>query len=426
MDCDYDPAAQFQNDLIKATKRKKGRKWKSKFAEVVAKKKPVFDSSNRTFDEYLDEYYKLDFEDLIGDLPCRFKYRKVIPNNFGLSVEEILQADDKELNKWCSLKRAVQHRPEHVETYDVQAYTKKEEDTEIPAPKKKRSKKKKRASAEGVSDIQADTGSNSENKISDEPTDENTVNEAVPKKKKSKKRKHSSTEDVSEIFADGSFDSKRAKSQVIDGKTDESLVEDDTDGHTQGKQERKKKRQKLVEESGDLDTLVGSQKETTENSATVSSGGEELLTKKKKQKKPKSDTNEEVKVYNGTGLKKIKEKNNTAKSDNTVEGEQKVVSETKQDAQSSNTQGGKKKKKKKKNKAEMPMNNKVQAMRKGEFKKHKVNKFSKNKSKNNEFQRKKYQNESEGPSISDARLRAYGINPKKYKNKLKYGNKTQW
>lgn len=28
----------------------------------------------------------------------------------------------------------------------------------------------------------------------------------------------------------------------------------------------------------------------------------------------------------------------------------------------------------------------------------------------------------ENPAISDARLRAYGINPKKYKNKLKYGN----
>jgi hypothetical protein len=27
------------------------------------------------------------------------------------------------------------------------------------------------------------------------------------------------------------------------------------------------------------------------------------------------------------------------------------------------------------------------------------------------------------PAISDARLRAYGINPKRFKNKLKYGNK---
>jgi hypothetical protein len=31
-----------------------------------------------------------------------------------------------------------------------------------------------------------------------------------------------------------------------------------------------------------------------------------------------------------------------------------------------------------------------------------------------------FKNEDQG--ISDARLRAYGINPKKFKNKLKYGN----
>jgi protein KRI1 len=37
----------------------------------------------------------------------------------------------------------------------------------------------------------------------------------------------------------------------------------------------------------------------------------------------------------------------------------------------------------------------------------------------------KGQPESEGsPAISDARLRAYGINPKKYKNKLKYGKQA--
>merc|ERR1711892_179340 len=97
MDCDY------QQEVIESTKgRKKGRR-KSKFAEAIENNtdKPVFDPEDKTFTEYVDEYYKLDCEDLIGDLPCRFKYRTVQQNDFGLSVEEVLAAPDKELNAWA-------------------------------------------------------------------------------------------------------------------------------------------------------------------------------------------------------------------------------------------------------------------------------------------------------------------------------------
>ena len=73
---------------------------KSKFAQLLERKKPIFDPTDKSFEKYLDEYYKLDYEDMIGDMPCRFKYRQVKSNDFGLSTDGMYNMT----NNWHILK----------------------------------------------------------------------------------------------------------------------------------------------------------------------------------------------------------------------------------------------------------------------------------------------------------------------------------
>lgn len=117
MDADYDPA--------NAPKKSKKKKKKNKLAQVLETKKPVFDPEEKTFEQYLDEYYKLDYEDIIDGMPCRFKYRKTVPNDYGLSVDEVLNAREKELNAWASLKKMSQYRSEQEEGADLNVYSRK-------------------------------------------------------------------------------------------------------------------------------------------------------------------------------------------------------------------------------------------------------------------------------------------------------------
>ncbi|XP_058062897.1 protein KRI1 homolog [Anopheles bellator] len=137
MDCDYEEEKQkksakdgkeaLQQELMDSTRsrKKKGRR-QSKFREMLRAEKPLFDPEDeKTYGEYIDEYYKLDYEDIIGDTPCRFRYVETTPNDFGLTVEEILTANPRELNRWASVKKTVQLRPKNVELQEIDLYRRK-------------------------------------------------------------------------------------------------------------------------------------------------------------------------------------------------------------------------------------------------------------------------------------------------------------
>lgn len=96
MDCEYVPSAQekkqsLQEEMIENTRdRRKRRKRESTFIAMLKREKPAFDPADeKTYGEYLDEYYSLDYEDVIGDVPCRYKYSETVPNDFGLTIEEV-------------------------------------------------------------------------------------------------------------------------------------------------------------------------------------------------------------------------------------------------------------------------------------------------------------------------------------------------
>jgi protein KRI1 len=66
------------------------------------------DVDAENYEKQIEEaLYQYDYEDLVAGMPCRFKYRQVEKEDYGLTIDDILDADDAELNKLVGLKAIV-------------------------------------------------------------------------------------------------------------------------------------------------------------------------------------------------------------------------------------------------------------------------------------------------------------------------------
>ncbi|KAI8590755.1 KRI1-like family C-terminal-domain-containing protein [Geranomyces variabilis] len=206
MDADYLPGgAAYGVKKEKVSKKDKKSKKKAAAAAAAAASAAASESAppsganngnqKMSIDQFMDEYYSLDYEDMIGDLPTRFKYRKVDTQNFGLTGKEILEADDADLNEIIGLKKLAPFRRPDLVARDLENFSKSkkkrlrefrkklEAKREQAKPNPPKEKKKKTAVA-GASAVPAAS-------LSATPSAEEVEKKKIKKEKQKEKRKRS-------------------------------------------------------------------------------------------------------------------------------------------------------------------------------------------------------------------------------------------
>lgn len=179
----------------------------------------------RAKQRYLDELYSLDYEDLIGDLKCRFKYHSVAKNDFGLTVDEIMDADDKELRALVSLKKMAPYVDEEprVDRKRVKQFKKSLAEAREARAEKRRLKALAAATAVDADHSEAAAASGS-----------------GKKRKRTKKAKATDAvaADLDGDVADAGGEKKQKKLKP----TTEAVGGDDADAHTSENATKKKQR----------------------------------------------------------------------------------------------------------------------------------------------------------------------------------------
>lgn len=161
--------------------------------------------------KYLNELYALDYEDLIGDMPCRFKYRSVAKNDYGLSTSDILDVDDQELKKYVSLKKLAPYVDNEYQVskkkathfkYTLKKQVEQMEREQEEKKKRKQARKEKQTTSKIIAEPEAEQDSstpenlNTEDKVILASTENSTQADdkvqhadAKPAKKKRKRNK---------------------------------------------------------------------------------------------------------------------------------------------------------------------------------------------------------------------------------------------
>ncbi|KAF9974529.1 KRRI-Interacting protein 1 [Actinomortierella ambigua] len=225
---------------------KKGTPYKTAVEAIAASRSTLdADKGKKAFKEYLEEYYQLDYEDMVGDTPTRFKYSKVKPTAYGLTPVEILLADDKDLNEYVSLKKFAPYRRPEDEERDIQRISKKKRLQQFrhklksqlskepvdklwdPARYRRRELEKKRQQEE-----QAHKASEEDEKSKSEES-KKLKNKKKQDKKKEKKKLAKTDNDLGD--SKSSSDSKKRKAESSD---------EETERKKEKKEKRKEKKEK--------------------------------------------------------------------------------------------------------------------------------------------------------------------------------------
>ncbi|XP_052755710.1 protein KRI1 homolog [Galleria mellonella] len=412
MDADYDPKQARANLLEEIqqglVKKRRNRKRKSKLHHLLSVEKPKFvpTAADKTYAEYMEEYYKMDCEDVIGgDLPTRFKYREVVPNDYGLTIEEILLADDKELTQWVPLKKIVKHRPDTVEKSEVKTYAQRAhdlrlkrkvlpslfkdlpEEPQIVVPVEEGSKKKKNKKKDVT--VNETEHENENNEIDNSSTEVNTK-----RKKKRKEAVVDTEEEVNKEHIEG-----KDLEETNDFSNSNNSFAEDNDKNLLNGNDGKRKKKKRHNNSLNYNISIG-------NIDSVEKSKDKVKKKKKHRDgfivesianaEPSQESDE------GTASNVPRKNSNNINMD-----DQKGNLKRKFGTNPDNQVPNKKKKKKTKQNIEFSNNNPT----KKEF-------IKKNKFKNKQALDSSTQNPL--GKLSDERLKAYGLNPKKYRSFLKY------